>query len=95
MELPEPVQPFSDTTNQLKNLKNGIREIAHDINNPLGIVRMAVYFLLTANPTSEKRDQYFRAIEGGLERIEQNLQRLKALGENPAIPIPHSPPEDR
>ena len=91
MERPRPEEQPNDETKHLENLKDGIREISHEISNPLGIIRMAVYFLQTTNPTSEKRDHYFKVIDDGLERIEQNLQQLKVLRENPSIKITKPP----
>lgn len=83
----------SDAAEQLENLKNGIREVSHEINNPLGIIRMAVYFLQTSNPPEEKKMEYFKAIDEGLERIEQSLQQLKLLREQPSSLAPKSPPQ--
>lgn len=79
---------------RIENLRAGIRDVAHEINNPLGIIRMAVYFLQTTNPEREKRENYFRVIEEGLQRIEHNLQRLKALREDPSASIVHEQPPE-
>jgi nitrogen-specific signal transduction histidine kinase len=79
--------------NQVENLKAGIREVAHEVNNPLGIIRMALYFLHTTNPEGEKREHYFTVIEEGLVRIEQNLQKLKPLRETPSASIVPDSPE--
>lgn len=89
---------MSSTTNemeelelQIKNLKSGIREISHDINNPLGVVRMAAYFLQSPNLDTEKRAQYFKAINDGINKIEANLKRLRSLREDPltGLDAPH------
>lgn len=82
----------TDASEQLESLKRSIREISHEISNPLGVIRMAVYFLQTSNPTDEKKREYFRVIDDGLERIEQNLQHLKMLREQPLSLAPKSPP---
>jgi nitrogen-specific signal transduction histidine kinase len=80
-----------DCETQLANLKAGIREVSHEVNNPLGIIRMALYFLHTTNPEGEKREHYFNVIEDGLVRIEQNLLKLKMLRENPSAKIDSLP----
>lgn len=87
MESPEAQQQSSASSKHLENLKAGIREVAHEINNPLGIIRMAVYFLQTTNPSGDKREHYFKVIEEGLGRIEQSLQELKALRDDPSTRI--------
>ncbi len=91
MEPGGPEKRIDDAAEKLENLKNGIREISHDINNPLGIIRMAVYFLQTTHPTEEKQKEYFKIIDEGLGRIEHSLQQLKALRENPSIVFPKFP----
>jgi len=93
MELNK-TQQSSDLVEQLENLMSGIRDVAHEINNPLGIIRMAVYFLQTTNPEGEKREHYFRIIEEGLQRIEHNLQLLRTLRENPSTRVHEQPPGD-
>ena len=76
----------------LEEIRNGIREVAHEINNPLGIIRMAIYFLQTTNPTGEKRDHYFKIIDEGMGRIEQSIERLKMLREDPSKKTQDNPP---
>jgi len=92
---PNKSQQSSDFVEQLENLRTGIRDVAHEINNPLGIIRMAIYFLQTTNPEGEKREHYFRIIEEGLQRIEHNLHFLKMLREDPSARVHEPPPEDQ
>ena len=91
MESGQHTEPSNDQEEQLKDLKAGVREISHEINNPLGIIRMAVYFLQSTNPVGQKREHYFKVIDEGLERIEQSLQRLKSLRENPSANLESHP----
>lgn len=72
---------------QLDNLKNGIREISHEINNPVGVVRMASYFLESTNPDNEKRAHYIKVINDSLDKIESCIRKLKVLRENPHTEI--------
>ena len=94
MESNQP-QQSGNVVEQFENLKVGIRDVTHEINNPLGIIRMALYFLQTTNPEGEKREHYFKVMEDGLERIEQALQRLKMLRENSSAWIQEQPPKDQ
>jgi nitrogen-specific signal transduction histidine kinase len=72
---------------QVENLRSGIREVAHEINNPLGVVRMAAYFLESTNPDPEKKAQYLKVINDSLDKIEASLKRLRLLRENPSTTI--------
>lgn len=64
-------------------LNKGIREIAHDLSNPLGILRMAIYYLETGAPDDEKRNHYYKMMGQTLDKIETGLRRLRALAVRP------------
>jgi nitrogen-specific signal transduction histidine kinase len=71
---------------QVTNFKSGIREIAHEINNPLGVLRMAAFLLETTDPDEAKRKHYVNLINTSVDRIDAALKRLRALRENPSPP---------
>ncbi|MEW6511779.1 MAG: histidine kinase dimerization/phospho-acceptor domain-containing protein [Bacteroidota bacterium] len=71
----------------LEHLRNGIREITHDVSNPLGVLRMAVYYLQHGKPDPDKQEHYFSVIAESVERVEAGLSRLRALSDNPAVRI--------
>ena len=64
---------------QLVQLKKGIREITHDISNPLGVLRMAAYYLQHGNPDKDKQDHYYSVIAETVERVEASLNKLRSL----------------
>ena len=66
---------------QIADLHAGIRQIAHDLSNPLGILRMAVYFLQSTKAEGDKREQYLTMMNETIDRVEQQLKRLRALTE--------------
>ncbi len=79
-----------DFQEETRKLKAGIREIAHDINNPLGVLRMAAYLMETTNPDEAKRKHYMGLINTSVDRIEQVLKELRALRDNPSGTVPAS-----
>jgi nitrogen-specific signal transduction histidine kinase len=72
---------------QFDRLRTGIREIAHDISNPLGVLRMAAYYLQHGKPDLEKQIHYFGVISTTVERVEAGLNKLRALSDNPMLEI--------
>ncbi len=74
--------PESELHEQISQIKSGIREIAHEINNPLGVLRMAAYLMDTSNPDEAKRKHYLNLINTSIDRIETGLKKLRALREN-------------
>jgi nitrogen-specific signal transduction histidine kinase len=64
---------------QVVNLKSGIREIAHEISNPLGVLRMAAYYLQRGSADKEKREHYYAIIAESVGKVETSLNKLRAL----------------
>jgi nitrogen-specific signal transduction histidine kinase len=79
---------------QLESLKSGIKEISHEMSNPLGVIRMAAYFLESTNPEEEKRLHYLKVVSQNLDKIEACLQKLKILRENPTKTTSEPAPPD-
>ena len=43
---------------------------------------MAAYYLQTAHPDNEKREQYYKIIGDTVGRVEDGLRKLRALAES-------------
>jgi signal transduction histidine kinase len=78
--MPTPENDPADL--RLQHLKSSLREITHELNNPLGVIRMAAYFLEHNEAGPEKRDQYFKIINESLDKAETVLKKLRALRES-------------
>ncbi len=82
-----PSEDSDEIQHQLEALRTGVRQIAHDISTPLGVLRMVTYYLQSAQPDAEKRDHYMQVINQNVAKVEANLDRLRALtdqsSENP------------
>ncbi len=72
-----------DPQARIDSLNKHIREIAHDLSNPLGILRMAIYYLETGEPDEQKRAHYYKMMGQTLDKIETGLRRLRALAVPP------------
>jgi len=64
---------------QLDTIRGDIRMICHDLSNPIGILRMAVYFLQSARGDEEKRAHYYTLMNESLDKMEVHLKRLRAI----------------
>jgi nitrogen-specific signal transduction histidine kinase len=67
-----------------------IRSIAHDIASPIGILRLAMHVLRTMNPDDTKRDQYYETMVQAIDKLEDQIHKMRALTEVP----PGDPPVD-
>jgi nitrogen-specific signal transduction histidine kinase len=72
--------PPGDPHRSREEMGRTIRKLAHDLSNPLGVLRMASYFLKTTDDT-KKRDRYLEMMDLNIDRIEQLLKDLRALTE--------------
>jgi nitrogen-specific signal transduction histidine kinase len=79
----------------LKLLRRGIREIAHDISNPLGVLRMAAYYLQNGKPEKEKQEHYYNVITQTVDKVEAGLNKLRELSENPKLDVRGNASEDK
>jgi nitrogen-specific signal transduction histidine kinase len=87
-----PTQTELDLQTQVNNLKAGIREVAHEINNPLGVMRMAIFMMQSYKDDREKQQHYLELLNASIERIEAGLKRLRALRENPSAALDDTTP---
>lgn len=90
-----PSEDPEDLERELNALRTGMRQIAHDMSSPLGVLRMVAYYLQANQPDQEKREHYFKVISQNVERIEANLDRLRALTDSPPFGFPAQPPPDK
>ncbi len=64
--------------------------VAHELRNPLNVVKTSVYYLLNArNPTAEKRGDHLRRIERNVE-LADNV--ITALSNFARVPVPEMRP---
>jgi nitrogen-specific signal transduction histidine kinase len=82
----DPTPPPVDASRELETIRAHIREIAHAINNPLGVLRMTAYFLDRGDVAPEKLVEYAGLINQSLDRIEIGIKRLNDLRRSPAPP---------
>jgi len=64
---------------RLQQFKSSLKEITHELNNPLGVIRMAAYFLEHNEADQEKKIQYFKIINESLDKAEVVVKKLRAL----------------
>lgn len=70
-----------DLRRELERVHSGIREIAHDISSPLGVLRMAVFYLQSGASDEAKRTEYYQLMNDTIEKVEGCLRRLRGLSD--------------
>ncbi len=74
-----------DAAKAMETLKLGLRQIAHDMSNPLGTLRMAVYYLETAKPEESKRGEYYAMMAKNIDRIEAMIHNLRVIAGSSSV----------
>ncbi len=84
--------PRDEIQLRLESLRTGVRQVAHDISTPLGVLQMVAHYLQSAQPDAEQRDHYFRVITQNVAKVEAGLDRLRALTEHTSTEGGQTPP---
>jgi nitrogen-specific signal transduction histidine kinase len=67
-----------------QDLKLKVRQLAHDLSNSMGILRMAVYYMETAKPEGEKLQTYYGMMNQNLDKMETVLKALRIVADSPS-----------
>ena len=65
----------------LEEVHHSIRRVAHDMSNPLGILRMTVYFLRSTKPDQAKLEEYVDGMDKSIDRLDEHIRLLHAVTE--------------
>jgi len=73
------VERSDELRREIDRIQTGIREVAHDISSPLGVLRMAVFYLQSSGIDETKRTEYYQLMNDTIEKVEGCLRRLRSL----------------
>jgi signal transduction histidine kinase len=69
-----------DTLNhQLQNISESLANFMHDMNNPLSVIRLAMYHLDNPQLEAEKRDTFLKILVTNVERLDAQMQDLRTI----------------
>jgi signal transduction histidine kinase len=70
---------FEDVTSKLKSINESLGFITHEINNPLSVIRLAIYHLENMELTSEKREMLFKLLNENIDKVDAQMDELRTL----------------
>jgi nitrogen-specific signal transduction histidine kinase len=65
--------------NRMKSINESLSNLVHDINNPLSVVRLAVYHLEQMDVNAEKRETFLRLLVNNLDKLDTQLKELTVI----------------
>ena len=89
-----PAVETEEIQKQLEALRSDIRQIAHDISTPLGVVRLVAHYLEGRPDDESQREHYCQVISQNVAKIEANLDRLRAASDAAASRLTPPRPAD-
>lgn len=64
---------------RVKNINQSLSNLVHDINNPLSVVRLAVYHLEKTDVSADKRETFLRLLVNNLDKLDTQLKELTVI----------------
>ena len=71
-----------DALRRLNDLRAAIRNVVHDVSNPLGVLRMSAYYLQNGAPDREKEAHYLTVMGESIEKIAAGLALLREMSDD-------------
>ena len=64
---------------RLRSVSSSLATLMHDINNPLSVIRLALYHLQNRTLAKEKRELFIRLLLDNIQRIDGQMKELSAI----------------
>ncbi|HUL43431.1 MAG TPA: histidine kinase dimerization/phospho-acceptor domain-containing protein [Bacteroidota bacterium] len=64
---------------RLRAVSSSLATLTHDINNPLSVIRLALYHLQNRTLAKEKRELFIKLLLDNIERIDNQMKELTAI----------------
>jgi signal transduction histidine kinase len=95
-ETKRKAKEFDVLQNRLKSANQTLAFITHEINNPLSVIRLALYHLEAPEISPARRDMLFRMLTESVDKMNTQLDQLRAVRRilangAPGRPAAHAP----
>jgi len=78
-EVRKKATEFDLLRDQIKDINDTLACITHDINNPLSVIRLALYHLENLEITQERRETLFKIISESLDKLHSQTEQLRTV----------------
>jgi len=79
VETQKKVHNFDVIKNRLQSVNESLKTLMHDINNPLSVIRLALYQLGNPNLPKLKRERFFKLLAVNVEKVDFYIKELRMI----------------
>ncbi|MBI4546674.1 MAG: hypothetical protein HY707_01735 [Ignavibacteriae bacterium] len=79
IETKKKVHNFDVIRNRLRTVNESLKTLSHDINNPLSVIRLALYQLENPNLPKLKRERFFKLLSTNVEKVDSYIKELRLI----------------
>lgn len=80
-ELQKKAEEFDELRHELIDINTQLSEITHEINNPLGVIRLAIFQIQNKLGSNENFNKYIQMINDNTSKIESQIKQLREVRE--------------
>jgi len=77
--LKKKAKEYDNLQQRLKIANESLTSLIHEINNPLSVIRLAMYHLEDTGLTLDKKETFLKLLLNSLEKIDGNMKELRAI----------------
>ena len=78
-EVQKKAQEFDVIKNRLKTVHRSLAFITHEINNPLGVIRLTLHHLKNPNLAKKQRQTFFRILAKNVKKVDTQIIELQTI----------------
>ncbi len=80
-EVQKKAEEFDSIRVKMMSINSVLAHITHEINNPLGVIRLALFQLQSKSKPDESTAKYFKMITDNVNKLEEQIQALRSARE--------------
>lgn len=80
-EVQKKAEEFDSIRVKIMSINSVLAHITHEINNPLGVIRLALFQLQSKSKPDDNTAKYFKMITDNVNKLEEQIQALRAARE--------------
>jgi signal transduction histidine kinase len=70
---------FDTLRKRLHRISDSLAFISHELNNPLSVIRLALYHLEKPDLAPEKRDIFFKLLADNVDKVDRQVKELRSI----------------